>query len=78
MKKAKLFENGRSQAVRLPKEFRFAGDAVGIRRVGKAVVLVPIDEPWDTLFDALGQFSTDYMADGRPRQERQELEDIFP
>lgn len=40
-KVAKLFKNGSSQAVRLPREFRFTGDKVKIRRVGKAVVLEP-------------------------------------
>ena len=38
---AKLFRNGRSQAVRLPKEFRFDGDEVSIRRAGKKVILEP-------------------------------------
>jgi antitoxin VapB len=43
---AKLFQNGSSQAVRLPKEFRFKGDKVRIRRVGKSVVLEPLaDDP---------------------------------
>ena len=40
--RAKLFWNGRSQAVRLPKEFRFEGDEVEIRREGNAVVLEPV------------------------------------
>ena len=53
MQQAKLFQNGQSQAVRLPKEFRFEGDSVAIKRVGRAVVLLPYDEPWDTLFTAL-------------------------
>ena len=61
MQQAQLFQNGQSQAVRLPKEFRFDGDSVTIKRVGKAVVLLPHNEPWDTLFDALGQFSPDFM-----------------
>ena len=39
---AKLFKNGRSQAVRLPKEFRFSGDEVLVRREGEAVILEPI------------------------------------
>lgn len=43
-RRAKLFWNGRSQAVRLPKEFRFAGDAVEIRREGSAVILEPVAE----------------------------------
>lgn len=78
MKEAKLFENGRSQAVRLPKEFRFKGNTVGIRRVGKAVVLIPKDEPWETLFDSLGQFSEDFLADGRSQPDHQGREDVFP
>ena len=50
MDTAKLFINGRSQAVRLPKEFRFEGDEVMIKRVGDAVVLLP-RHGWRTLFD---------------------------
>jgi antitoxin VapB len=41
-RRAKLFWNGRSQAVRLPKEFRFEGDAVEIRREGSAIILEPV------------------------------------
>ena len=63
MQRAKLFQNGQSQAVRLPKEFRFEGDSVTIKRVGKAVVLLPHNEPWETLFDALGQFTPDFMEE---------------
>ncbi len=47
MKTAKLFMNGRSQAVRLPKEFRFEGKEVGIRKVGNTVHLFPADKAWD-------------------------------
>ena len=47
--RAKLFQTGRSQAVRLPKEFRFAGTEVRIRRAGNAVVLEPVDEGWEWL-----------------------------
>ena len=61
MQQAKLFQNGQSQAVRLPKDFRFKGDSVSIKRVGNAVVLLPYNEPWNTLFDALAQFSPDFM-----------------
>lgn len=63
MQSAKLFQNGKSQAVRLPKEFRFEGDSVAIRRVGEAVILQPHKKGWDTLFDALGQFSPDFMEE---------------
>jgi len=63
MQQAKLFQNGQSQAVRLPKDFRFEGDSVTIKRVGKAVILLPHNAPWETLFDALGQFSPDFMEE---------------
>ena len=48
-KRAKLFKTGRSQAVRLPKEFRFTGTEVRIRRSGNAVVLEPVDDGWEWL-----------------------------
>ena len=63
MKTAKLFKNGDSQAVRLPKEFRFAGKEVLIKRVGNAVVLLPKAKSWDTLVDSLEKFPTDFMTD---------------
>ncbi len=53
---AKLFQNGRSQAVRLPREFRFEGDRVRIRRVGQGVLLEPhIQDPkeWFRKLDEL-------------------------
>lgn len=59
---AKLFQNGQSQAVRLPKEFRFPGDKVFIKRMGNAVVLLPYHDSWQALFESLDQFSADFMA----------------
>ena len=76
MQTARLFRNGRSQAVRLPKEFRFDGDRVFVKRVGNAVVLVPYERPWQSLFDSLGQFSDDYMQD-REQPAQQERERPF-
>jgi len=63
MQTAKLFRNGRSQAVRLPKEFRFKGDRVFVKKVGNSVVLIPYQRPWQTLFESLEQFSDDFMED---------------
>lgn len=63
MKTAKLFKNGDSQAVRLPKEFRFAGDEVFIKRVGSAVVLLPKAKSWDTLIGSLKKFPEDFMRE---------------
>lgn len=58
---AKLFKSGRSQAVRLPKEFRFEGEEVFIKKVGDAVVLLPRRNSWRTLYESLGSFSEDFM-----------------
>jgi len=68
---AKIFQNGRSQAVRLPKEFRFDSDEVFVHKVGNAVVLLPIRHSWNTLFQSLDQFSDDFMQDGRQQPELQ-------
>ncbi len=62
MKTAKLFKNGESQAVRLPKEFRFKGDSVFIQHLGNCVVLVPRQHPWASMFAATKLFSEDFMA----------------
>lgn len=64
---ARLFWNGRSQAVRLPKDFRFEGDRVFVKRVGNAVVLLPYRDSWGTLFGSLEEFSEDFMEErGQP------------
>lgn len=62
MKTAKPFKNGESQAVRLPKEFRFDGDEVLIKKAGNAVVLLPKKKSWDSLVDSLDQFTSDFMT----------------
>jgi len=63
MNTAKLFMNGQSQAVRLPKEFRFKGDEVFIKKSGNAVVLLPEKNSWDTLVSSLDQFTPEFMAE---------------
>jgi antitoxin VapB len=65
MATAKLFMNGRSQAVRLPREFRFPGDQVRVRRFGLGVLLEPTGIDLDTWFDALDHFEEPFMAEGR-------------
>lgn len=77
MNTAKLFMNGRSQAVRLPREFRFDGDEVFIKKVGDAVILIPYHEPWKTLVNSLQVFSVDFMED-REQPPTQDREDAFP
>jgi antitoxin VapB len=77
METAKLFQNGQSQAVRLPKKYRFPGDKVLIRRIGNAVVLLPYQDAWETLFESLEQFSDDFMSEERQQPESQERETAF-
>jgi antitoxin VapB len=75
MQTAKIFTNGRSQAIRLPKEYRFSGDDVYINKIGKIVVLIPKDDPWSVLANSLDQFSDDFMndRDQPPQNSREEL-----
>ncbi len=63
MRTAKVFKNGQSQAVRLPKEFRVAGDEVYIKKTGNVIVLIPKQRPWDTLVASLKKFSPDFLAE---------------
>ena len=73
MRTARLFRNGQSQAVRLPKEFKFGGDKVFIKKVGDGVMLIPYQESWQSLFDSLEQFSDDFMTErGQPEQQLRE------
>ena len=73
MQSAKIFTNGRSQAVRLPKEFRFSGNDVFIKKIGKIVVLIPKDDPWSILANSLDQFSDDFMETrDQPTQDSRE------
>ncbi|MEO5574031.1 MAG: type II toxin-antitoxin system VapB family antitoxin [Gammaproteobacteria bacterium] len=76
MKTAKLFKNGRSQAVRLPQDFRFSGSEVFIKKQGNAVILIPTDHPWDSLITSLDKFSDDFMVD-REQPRQPEREDLF-
>ena len=65
MMTAKLFENGRSQAVRLPKEFRFNGNEVSIYKVGDAVILLPRENKWSGFLSGQALFTDDFMKSGR-------------
>ena len=75
MNTAKLFKNGKSQAVRLPKEFKFEGTEVYIKRVGHNVILTPKDDPWESLINSLSIFTDDFMADRKdlPLEDREIL-----
>ena len=76
MTTAKLFQNGRSQAVRLPKEFRFSGSEVIVQRYGNGILLLPKEKNFESLFEACGKFSDDFFVHGREQgipQERPPL-----
>lgn len=77
MDTAKLFQNGQSQAVRLPKEYRFKGDRVVIKKVGNAVVLLPLDNPWQVLEEGLKRFSADFMPHRRQPKKQQRRMKLF-
>ena len=63
MMTAKLFENGRSQAVRLPKQCRFSAEEVNVNKIGDIVMLIPKDSKWQGLLQSIEMFSDDYMAE---------------
>lgn len=73
---AKVFENGRSQAVRLPKECRFTDDEVLVNKIGEIVMLVPKSSKWNGFLSGLNMFSADFMADGREDQAEQERDSL--
>lgn len=74
---AKLFQNGQSQAVRLPKEFRFENmKEVFIKKINGMVVLIPKSDKtvWDKMFEHLDDFSDDFMESRiQPKQKREDL-----
>jgi antitoxin VapB len=80
VERAKIFWSGRSQAVRLPKDFRFQGDEVRIRRHGSAVILEPMAEDWTWLDSVAGKLDEDFVQaiDKQPEpQLRPALEKLF-
>ena len=76
---AKVFMTGRSQAVRLPKEYRVSGDSVYVKRVGNTILLVPkTGDRWAGLFAALDEFPRDFTLErDQFQQPRAGLESLF-
>jgi len=72
---AKLFKNGRSQAVRLPKEYRFDGSDVYVKKFEDIVLLIPKDSKWNSLEKSLNYFSDDFLNERKQPQiqDRNEL-----
>ena len=71
---AKIFQNGRSQAVRLPKEYRFNESEVLTHKIGDVLMIFPKsqEDNWNMLLTSLDLFSDDFMADGRDIPTKQE------
>lgn len=72
MDTAKIFMNGKSQAVRLPKQFRFKGKEVYIKKMGNTIILLPKDSPWQSMIDSLDMFTDDIFKEGRNQPKQQQ------
>ena len=80
MERAKIFWSGRSQAVRLPKDFRFDGQEVRIRRHGSTVILEPLPTNWAWLDSIAGKLDQDFVQaihEHVDEQNRPGLERVF-
>ena len=80
METAKVFWSGRSQAVRLPKEFRFNTSEVSIQKRGSQIILEPVAEDWDWLDEVRGALDDDAALaanENQEQQERPELDALF-
>lgn len=76
MMTAKIFETGRSQAVRLPKEYRFSEKEVLVNKIGDIVMLMPKDSEWSDFMQSLNMFSGDFMENGREDLQMQERDGL--
>lgn len=63
METAKIFSNGGSQAVRLPKNYRFDTEEVMVNRIGNVVMLIPKDDCWKSTLESLDMFTEDFLKD---------------
>jgi antitoxin VapB len=75
MKKAKIFMNGQSQAVRLPKEFRFNEDEVSVQKYGDGILILPIAKSLFAFRSSIKKFSDDFMNE-RNQPEMQKRDDF--
>jgi antitoxin VapB len=73
MRVAKVFRIGRSQAIRLPKEFRVDADEVYLKRTAEGFLVIPRD-PWELFFEGVEELSDDFMSEGRTQPERERRE----
>ncbi len=64
MQRAKVFRNGRSQAIRLPKDFRVDTDEVCLKKTAEGFLVIPRD-PWEVFLEGVEELSADFLASGR-------------
>ena len=79
METAKIFSNGGSQAVRLPKNYRFDTSEVYVNQIGNVVLLIPTNDRWQSLLASLTQFTDDFLSDpieALPLNEPVSLDDV--
>ena len=79
METAKIFSNGGSQAVRLPKNYRFDTSEVYVNQIGNVVLLIPTNDRWQSLLASLTQFTDDFLSDpieALPLNETVSLDDV--
>lgn len=75
MNTAKIFNTNEGQTVRLPAGLMLEGNEVFVKKIGRNILLIPKDDPWEALIGSLEQFSEDFMAE-RAQQSVQNREDI--
>lgn len=76
MHTAKVFKNGNSQAVRLPKEFAVDDSELFIQKIGSSIILTSKKDPWNSFKNSLEMFSDDVFSEGREQPEQQEREEF--
>ena len=75
MEVAKIFQSGHSQAIRLPKAFRFEGKEVVVKHFGNGVLLLPLNHPWEIMQEAVFEFEDGFLLEREDQgiQSREEL-----
>lgn len=76
MKKTTLFKSGNSQAMRIPKEFRFAGEDVFIEKIGPIAIVVDSTDKWAALKIAQFLIADDFFKEGRKQQEQETRDSV--
>jgi len=76
METARVIQSGRTQTIRLPKGYWVNDKKVFVKRMGNAIVLIPHNDPWRSLFESVHKFTDDFMEQ-REQPEQQIRESMF-